>query len=134
MIGEADLVISVCIEKSKKFLLLRRGADQTRPGIWEFPSGRTRQGEKIKNTAIRLAREQTNIKLKAAEQVGMAESISGADHMVVLHFYSKTRGGAIRLSQQHTDYRWADRRQINAMRPGRDASEESLGFFDLRKR
>ncbi len=134
MFGEVPLVISVAIEKGKRFLLLKRGADQTRPNIWEFPGGFTKQGEKLKNLAIRLAREQTNIKLKSVEQLGIAERVSGTEHSIVLHFYSKTRGGAIRLGPQHMDYRWVDKRQINSMRPGRDISEESASFFELKRK
>lgn len=85
-------------------------------GYWDFPGGRVNLGETPEQTLLREVEEETgltNLKdIKAQSMVLSPIQISSSDRatrglIFWYHTCSQSQDDPIRLSDEHTDYRWA---------------------------
>lgn len=98
----------------KKFLLLKsRDVDDELYGQWELPGGRINKGEDIDVALEREIVEELgdNIRYKLDnkfELIGRAKFYFPSIHrsVVFLCFLSTYQGGDIKLSEEHTEYKW----------------------------
>ncbi len=88
-----------------KILLLKR-----HNGLWEFPGGSVEWGEDPQACAAREAREETGLEAGglALLTVTSATYTKGYDdkHSVYIIYKGRTEGDSVRLSDEHSEYRW----------------------------
>jgi 8-oxo-dGTP diphosphatase len=94
-------------------LILQRGAsDPDFPGLWEIPGGRVKPDETLLEACRRETLEETGLRLKAAEAVSVMEYWKNRGrtrfHCIQVNFLTwiGTRRPQIRLSNEHSRYRW----------------------------
>jgi len=93
------------INNKPEFLLIQGRTSKW----WVFPKGHIEKGETIMDTARREVFEETGI--TDAEYVqGYFETISFTNHKGnikhVHHFLFQTKNGHVKLSEEHTDFKW----------------------------
>jgi len=99
--------------KGDKYLILKRSPTaHTYPNHWDFPGGRLESGEDAKKGLEREVFEETGLKIRPGRpEFTFHEMLNG--HPVVFIIYRCQRiSGEIRLSQEHTEFRWATREEI----------------------
>ena len=64
------LAADAIVEKNSKILLVKRAISPFK-GTWGFPGGRLEDGETIEHTALRELKEETNVKAKLIDILGV---------------------------------------------------------------
>ncbi len=107
------LIQKAIIKKGERFLILRRSPKATFfPSHWDFPGGKLEQGEDPRAGVEREVLEETGLHVTATAIAGTYDMVlRGIPHRFILY---KTEGsvGDVRLSGEHTAYRWATREEI----------------------
>lgn len=105
-----DLVITY----NDKYLLLKRAKEPAK-GQWWLPGGRIRKNEKIRNAALRKAREETGLDCEFVSEMGVNEGIFEAGpfgfgvHTVGIVCLLKAKTDKVKLDSNHTTFKWDDK-------------------------
>jgi len=134
------IITSTCIEKNKKFLILKRSKNDTMPGLWEFPGGKIVIGEKLKESAKREVFEETGLTIKNIEYIGYSErfsedrNVKSGYHTLVHHFYCSSFKNDLKISEEHEKFKWSTEKEILSMKIGREIGTDTINFFNLRNK
>lgn len=108
--GTSALIID---EAGERILLTRR----TDNGRWCMPGGRMEPGESVAEACVRETLEETGLEVEVVRLIGIYSSpdmlIAYADgnrrQIVAAHFLVRVLGGALRLSDETTEFRFVSR-------------------------
>jgi mutator protein MutT len=106
-------VVAAVIEDNGRFLVTRRPAGVHLGGLWEFPGGKTSDGESHSAGLLREIREELAADVDVHELIH-ATTHQYSDRVVSLHFYRCTLAHApsAALGQE---MRWVDARELHAL-------------------
>jgi 8-oxo-dGTP diphosphatase len=94
-------------------LLLKRSlSSKGNPGKWDLPGGKVDPGESFDEGLIREVAEETGLRISLQHVLGAAESESPAWKVVYLILEGRVESGDVRLSSEHDDYTWVDRKDL----------------------
>jgi len=99
-----------------EYLLLRHRSG----GHWAFPKGRIEPGERPEDAARREVEEETGIAPPEKDEGYLGESRYAFRRngrsvaKRVVYYLGKATGGDVRLSHEHTEWAWLDRRAAAA--------------------
>jgi len=99
-------------EKGIEFLLLKRAENQVYPGLWQMVTGKIKAEESAHQTALREILEETGL---VPAQLWVAPTVNSfyepKDEYICLLpvFAARVDTGEIKLSDEHTDYKWVDK-------------------------
>lgn len=102
------LGVSVALKKNGRFLLVKRSAGDSSPGLWEFPGGKSESGETYEQTGTREVDEETGLSVKSLKLI--VEYIrprrSGIGNVKMALMLSEDFSGTVKLSEEHSEYKW----------------------------
>ena len=102
-------------ENGEILIVKRHPKSRTDPEMWELPGGKVEKGEFFVDALIREIKEETNLD---AEVGDFAEAIQN-DYMhkrtVQIIMYLKDMTGNVEISDEHTDWMWADLEKIKTL-------------------
>jgi 8-oxo-dGTP diphosphatase len=100
------------IKKENKFLIVKRSLNaRIYPKHWDLPGGKLEHNEKFDESLIREVKEETNLDIKVNSIEFIYVESMEANAYVVL-FNCEIVGGDLKLSSEHTDYKWATKEEI----------------------
>jgi len=108
-------------KRKERYLILRRSESKDfAAGAWECVTGRLEQGEGYEAAAIREVREELGINVRPHFLLGTTHFHRGEERpeteLVGAVFYCEIDGGqGIRLSIEHSDYRWLTPQETRAL-------------------
>lgn len=122
------------LSRDDKVLVLKTA----KSGRWELPGGRMDFGETVEQAFKREMREELGFKkVKPGKFINIWSftSIRGMfnHHFVILDFVISTNETDIKLSFEHTEYRWAGEKEIGKLYM-RSGHKESLKKFFKEKK
>lgn len=98
---------------TNKYVLLRRSDDRDyAPGIWECVTGRVDQGEGFEDALRREVREELEVEVQVEYVLGTTHFYRGTpptpenELVGVVYLCSLADPSSIRISSEHSDYRW----------------------------
>ena len=97
------LAVNAYLLKDNKFLLLKRA---TPPFIWAPPGGHLEPDEDPEKGLHREVREETGLEI---EVLGVANTWFGQwrnEPLLAIDYLTRYRSGSVKLSAEHSDYRW----------------------------
>ena len=102
--------------KDGKILIVKRHPkSRTDPEMWELPGGKVEKGEFFVDALVREIKEETNLDVKVGD---FAEAIQN-DYMhkrtVQIIMYLEDITGEVKISDEHTDWMWADLDKIKGL-------------------
>jgi 8-oxo-dGTP diphosphatase len=109
--------------KSGKYLLLRRSVERDfQAGAWECVTGRVDQGESFEQALHREIREEVSAEVKIEFIIATTHFFRGApsaeNELLGLIFSCILDDpGHINIDSEHSEYRWATVKEIDAMLP-----------------
>lgn len=110
------VAVKTIIVNEGKVLLLRRTNNDSYAGLWEFCGGRLELGETLEEALLREVREETGLTI-AIKRLLYATTviISPKRQMVLLNYLSTSNTNKVFLSDEHQDYLWATRTEVESM-------------------
>ena len=132
--------VSVAVENIEgRYLLIRRSPTDSSPLLLEFPGGKAEFGEDFKAAAFREVKEETNLELLNFIKIGKYKRLmrDGKRLIDIVLLYSNSYNGEVRLSNEHSEYKWLDERDIEKkiLSPrSYEVADDVKKFFELKRR
>ncbi|MBT5021400.1 NUDIX hydrolase [Candidatus Woesearchaeota archaeon] len=113
MIKVAKAVILDC----EKVLLIKRSASSKFfSSMWDFPGGKVKNCEDSGLCVVRETHEETALKIVSSSLILEGEvNLDSESINYSLFLVSEYKGGTIMLSEDHTEYGWFDREEIESL-------------------
>jgi len=124
MPGEIFVGVKSLLTYNRKTLLINHVEERDAHGGWEYPGGAMIFGETPQETLIREVREETGLEIEIRKLLFAVTVMVGERQCVGLTYLSRAKGDIVTLSEEHTDYRWVNRRQLVEM-----LNEKMLGYL-----
>ena len=105
--------VGIVVFKGDRLVLVRRGK-APREGSWSLPGGRQRLGERVRETAVREAREETGLDVEVTALLDVVDSLirdeAGdlAYHYTLIDFLAEWRAGEAKAGGDAADVAWAE--------------------------
>jgi mutator protein MutT len=101
------------IKKDDKYLILKRSPDAiTYPNHWDFPGGKTEAGEGTSKGLEREVMEETSLEIRVIEPVFTFHEVYNGTNLIFIFYSCEVTEGEIKLSHEHTEYKWATKEEI----------------------
>ena len=118
---ETSIVTAVkgIVERNGRLLIVRRaGGDATGAGTWEQPGGKIDFGEHPEAALRREVKEETGLDVTVGNVAYVTSFLTSPVRQVVIIAYRcEAHSDDVTLSYEHSDYRWADRAELEALLP-----------------
>jgi 8-oxo-dGTP diphosphatase len=97
------------IHNGQLLIMKRRPNDPQKPGAWDIPGGRLELGEDPFEGLKREAREEIGCEIEIEMPISVHHFVRDDGQKITLTIYlSKFLSGDIKLSEEHTEYKWID--------------------------
>ena len=98
------------VQRGKLFVIKRSEADIQSPGIWEVPGGRLNLGEDPILGLMREIREETGMYIEPIYPLSVRHFKRSDNQTITMLIFlcRPVRGGKLKLSEEHSDYKWID--------------------------
>ena len=102
-------VKAVIIDVGKVLMIRRRLNDPHNPGQWDLPGGRIKPTESPQDGLIRETKEESNLNIKVIFPLDV-QHFTRQDGQIInlIFFLCKKISNDIKLSEEHTEYKWVD--------------------------
>jgi len=109
------IAVKAIIQLENKYLILKRDKnDEHGAGTWEFPGGKIEFGESLENALIREAGEETGLWITVDKLLYATTFMSNPlRQVIVLAYLCNTLHDDIKLSREHSNYRWVYKGQLS---------------------
>jgi len=96
-------------ENDELLLIKRRESDSNAAGAWEIPGGRLNSGENPFEGLKRETKEETELDIEILNPLNIQYfTKDDKQKITMLIFLCKPLSNSIKLSEEHTEYIWAD--------------------------
>lgn len=114
-----DLQVGVKVilqNRAREVLLLKRSEEIYKDvnNHWDIPGGRIHIGMPLMENLEREVKEETGLSFASVPVLCGAQDILKTDKHVVRLTYTALTEGAVRLSEEHTEYRWLPSAELAA--------------------
>ena len=111
--------VGAVIVQDRKLVLVKRGVEPAK-GKWSIPGGAVELGERVRDTAVREAKEECGLDLELVNDMPMDaidNMIAGENerlryHYVLLEFLARPIGGTFRPGSDVTEVRWVPLEEV----------------------
>lgn len=101
------------ILKGNQYLILKRTHNvHTYPNYWDFPGGRLEVGEDVNKGLEREVMEETSLKIKIIKPAFTFHEVLNGHGVCFIVYLCEKKSGEIKLSNEHTEYKWATKEEI----------------------
>jgi len=128
---------AIIIERARVLLVKR--AHPPIQGQWSIPGGVLEVGERVREAAVREAREETGLIVEPGELLGVYDRIlRDVEHRVQYHyvlvdFLCRLVGGELLAASDAAEVRWFTREELPALKLAEDTLDViGKGFENLR--
>ena len=115
--GTVIAVKAIILNAQKEVLLLRRNdVDSIDGGMWDIPGGRAEDDESLENALRREVEEETSLHVEVSSlHTGWTYQLNNGERLQGYTFLcSITCEYAVKLSHEHSEYRWVKLSNIDA--------------------
>jgi len=100
--------VKALIMKDDRFLMVRRNHPDRE--IWELPGGHLEFGETAEKTVVREILEETGLSARPVKLLDTWDSFLPDWQITGVIYLCRPEDGEVRLSDEHTDFRWISRK------------------------
>lgn len=104
------------IQEGDKYLLIKRfPGSKSYPNLWDFPGGKSEPGEGPAESVVRETKEEIALDIDPGSEVKRAK-YKDEEHSLTFHYFiPKAIIGKVKLSHDHTEYRWVGEDDIREL-------------------
>jgi 8-oxo-dGTP diphosphatase len=109
-------------EKDGLFLALKRSPDSfSRPNDWDLPGGNVLFGELHEESLRKEILEESNLEVEDFSPVQIVTNFDEKKSIYFIFngFYCQAKSGEVKLSDEHTEFRWVEKDEFIAFKPGK---------------
>jgi len=100
-------------DQEGRYLFLKRSmSSKNNKGMWDLPGGKVDSGESFDEALLREVEEESGLTISLERVAGASESDLPDRKVAYLILEGSHASGEVRLSSEHDDYLWADRKQM----------------------
>ena len=96
-------------------ILKRHPKSKTDHEMWELPGGKVEKGEHFTNALIREIKEETNLDCEVGDFCEAVQNDYMHKRTVQLIMYLENIEGDVKISEEHTEFMWADLEKIRSL-------------------
>ena len=96
-------------------IVKRHPKSRTDPEMWELPGGKVESGEFFTDALVREIKEETNLDVKVGDFCEAVQNDYMHKRTVQIMMYLIDATGEVRISDEHTDWMWADLEKIKSL-------------------
>jgi len=112
------LVVAAVIRRrddpGQKVLIVRRGPQQSNPGMWEFPGGKVEMSESPEDALVREIKEELSLHIEVGPLVG-EETFHYSSRILRLRVYETSVVDAKLQLLEHDDFQWVDVEKLDPL-------------------
>ena len=111
------VAVKAIIQYKGKVLIIKRSEyDSANAFVWEFPGGRIHFREDLQNALSREVKEETGLIVSVGDILYATNcEFCETRHCVIISYLCSAVEDAISLSEEHIEYIWADRVQLEEL-------------------
>ena len=96
-------------------ILKRHPKSRTDPEMWELPGGKVEKKEHFADALVREIKEETNLDCEVGDFCEAVQNDYMHKRTVQLIMYLDDVSGDVKISEEHTDWMWADLDKIETL-------------------
>lgn len=96
-------------------ILKRHPKSRTDPEMWELPGGKVEKKEHFADALVREIKEETNLDCEVGDFCEAVQNDYMHKRTVQLIMYLDDVSGDVKISEEHTDWMWADLEKIETL-------------------
>ena len=129
-------VKGIIIRKDGKILVIKRSeADDHKPGVWETVGGGLEEKTSPQKALEREIKEETNLKVKIREPFNIFSfKKDTGEFKVGITFVCDYVSGKVKLSHEHSDFRWIEPEDFKKMKSVPSLHKEIENYAKRAKR
>lgn len=110
------LTVRGIIKKDDEILIVKRHPkSKTDPEMWELPGGKVEKGEHFADALVREIKEETDLDVEVGDFCDAVQNDYSHKRTVQLMMYLNDVEGQVKISEEHTEYMWADLKKIKTL-------------------
>ncbi|WP_295611960.1 NUDIX domain-containing protein [uncultured Methanobrevibacter sp.] len=111
------LTVRGVIKNSDDEILIvkRHPKSRTDPEMWELPGGKVEKKEHFADALVREIKEETNLDCEVGDFCEAVQNDYMHKRTVQLIMYLDDVSGDVKISEEHTDWMWADLEKIETL-------------------
>lgn len=102
-------------ENDEILIVKRHPKSRTDPEMWELPGGKVETGEHFTDALVREIREETSLDANVGDFCEAVQNDYSHKRTVQLVMYLDDVEGEVEISEEHTDWMWADLEKIKTL-------------------
>ncbi len=103
-------------ENNEILIVKRHPKSKTDPEMWELPGGKVEAGEFFADALIREIKEETSLDVKVGDFCEAIQNDYMHKRTVQLMMYLTDVTGEVEISEEHTDWMWANLEKIKTLK------------------
>ncbi len=108
------IVVKAQIWRDGRLLIIKRAPDSDPfPGLWDVPGGSLHKGETVDQGIRRETSEEVDLALSHIRPLTTWSTGQQENLVIGLSFLATAETDRVTLSEEHTEYAWADPARIN---------------------
>jgi 8-oxo-dGTP diphosphatase len=133
-VNEIYLALKAVIEKDGKILILKRSKEEDCfKEMWDIPGGGINFGEMPEEALKREVKEETGLEIEVIKPVRIWSFFknNGRTQVVGVTLLCKYKGGEVKLSREHTKFRWISPEEIEKYNVHEGIKKDIKACFNL---
>ncbi len=102
-------------ENDEILIVKRHPKSRTDPEMWELPGGKVEKGEHFTDALVREIMEETSLDVNVGDFCEAVQNDYSHKRTVQLVMYLDDVKGEVKISEEHTDWMWADLKKIETL-------------------
>lgn len=102
-------------DNNEILIVKRHPKSKTDPEMWELPGGKVEEGEFFTDALVREIKEETNLNVNVGDFAEAIQNDYSHKRTVQIMMYLDIEDGEVKISEEHTDWMWADIEKIRTL-------------------